>query len=198
MQPNRVTYLNRSRMRVAGVSDFYKFYRKSVESPVEDNPYRMILREYNEMLMDSVILGADMPLGKLSSLRIVRKPSNPDAPQVDWVESKKLKAEILARGGQLYDWPTDTGEKWIVYIDAKWYVTFFWNKYDPSMKMKKKSLYEFRAARGLKSPKQKLKDALKKDDLAYLRFPWFAAVLTEKGVTLNRKLRNGNLQARIK
>ena len=198
MHPNRATYLNRSRMKVAGVSDFFRFYKQSAASPVDQILYRKILREYNEMLMDSVVLGADMPLGKLSSLRIVRKPTNPDAPQVDWVESKKLKAEILARGGQLYDWPTDTGEKWIVYIDAKWYVTFLWNKHDTSMKVKNKSLYEFRAARGLKSPKQKLKDALKHDDLAYLRFPWFAAVLTEKGVTLNRKLRNGNLQARIK
>jgi hypothetical protein len=66
------------------------------------------------------------------------------------------------------------------------------------MRVKHKNLYAFKAARGLKSPKQKLKDLLEKDDLAYLRFPWYAAVLTEKGVTLNRKLRNGNLQARIK
>jgi hypothetical protein len=198
MLHNKAVYQNRSRMRVAGVSDFYRFYKKKTETPVDQKVYRKILREYNEMLVDSVILGADMPLGKLSSLRIVRKPSNPDAPQVDWVESKKLREEILKRGGQLYDWPSDTGEKWIVYIDSKWYATFLWNKHDPSMKVKNKSLYVFRAARGLKSPKQKLKDALKQDDLAYLRFPWFAAVLTEKGVTLNRKLRNGNLQARIK
>jgi hypothetical protein len=185
-------------MKVAGVNDFYRFYKKESKTPVDQSIFRKVLREYNDMLMDSVILGAEMPMGKLSSLRIVRKPSNPKAPQVDWKASYEVRDSILKSGGQLYDHATGTGEKWVVYIDHKWYVTFQWNKHDPSMRVKHKNLYAFKAARGLKSPKQKLKDLLEKDDLAYLRFPWYAAVLTEKGVTLNRKLRNGNLQARIK
>jgi len=96
--------------------------------------------------------------------------ARPENPQVNWKESLALKEQIISEGKQL--WDGETGEKWIIYFDQKWFLKIHWAKNLKALQMKNKKRYRFLPARGLTGPKTKLKDLIKEDDLAYLNFKW--------------------------
>jgi len=156
-------------MKPIGPTEFFREYRKRSKKPVDQKIFRKVLRTYNEMLVDSVVEGATMPFGhNLSTLQIFRIPTSPTNPQINWKESLQYKKQLLEQGKKL--WDGVEGEKWFIYFDQKWFVRFFWDVKGPGSRVKNKSYYSFIPARGLESPKQKLKKALAADDMAYLKY----------------------------
>ena len=120
--------------------------------------------------MDEIILeGGVLNMGKnLSTLSIVRIRRNPETKQIDWQSSMAYKEELEAKGEKLYDHETGEGTKWLIYFTDEWYCRFYWRK--ERCTIPNKTAYRFRATRGEMGNKTKLKELLRGDDLAYLRF----------------------------
>lgn len=147
----------------------YKFYTKQ-GGILSQTTFSEICQEFNQMVMDEIILqGGVFDMGNnLSTLSIGRIKRNYSNRQVDWQASNKLKEELLSEGKELYDSETGEGHKWLVYFTNTWYCRFYWNK--GKCKVPNKSAYRFTATRGDVGNKTKLKELLRSDDLAYLRF----------------------------
>ena len=149
--------------------DLYNTYLTMSSSPVLFKKYKEILQEFNIMIMEALVAGAEFNMGyNLSNLSIIRANVNPNTARIDWNTSMKFKEELLKKGTALFDKETGKGEKWFIYHTSKQYFKFYWSKM--FCRVKNSSVYRFDATRGKKGNKQKLKDLINNDDLAYLRF----------------------------
>jgi hypothetical protein len=154
-----------------GIKDIYEEYVEGNEEPVDYELFKNIIYSFNEGVVDLLVEGYEVNLGyQLAALSIVRVKRDPRTQRVDWAASMKLKNELLESGEEIFDSKTGEGEKWLVYYTDDKYFRWRWNK--EQCRIKNKYVYRFDAARGNngKSPKEKLTDLLKNDDLAYLRF----------------------------
>lgn len=150
------------------ISHIYEDYIKTA-GDIPKSLYVDICSEFNMMVIDYLLEGKEFNMGHgLSTLMIVRMDRDPRIPAIDWGESNKYKAELLASGNQLFDKETGEGVKWHIYYTDSEYMKYYWRK--GRCKIKNKSVYRFDATRGVKGNKGKLMDLLKLDDLAYLRF----------------------------
>jgi hypothetical protein len=156
--------------RTVGTSDFYRHYVSVSNNPVQRTLFTQVMREYNDLLMDMLMTGKEVMIHRLASLRIHRYETNPGRPRINWKESNALREELMKAGKHL--WDGETGEKWMIFFDQKWYTRIHWTKNLSSLKMKNKKHYRFLPARGMTGPKTKLKNLLASDDLAYLNFTW--------------------------
>lgn len=151
------------------IKDIHKDYVKHVEDPIETRLFRQICEEFNMLIVEGILDGAEFNLGSnLSTISIRRIERNPSKPTIDWWESNKYKQELLAQGKELFDVSTGKGEKWFIYYTDPWYCKYHWQK--SRCKISNKSAYRFTPTRGVKGNKEKLTKLLKDDDLAYLRF----------------------------
>jgi hypothetical protein len=151
------------------IKDIHKDYVKHVEDPIETRLFKQICEEFNMLIVDSILDGAEFSMGSnLSTLSIRRIERNPSKPTIDWWESNKYKQELLAEGKELFDVSTGQGEKWFIYYTDPWYCKYHWQK--SRCKISNKSAYRFTPTRGIKGNKEKLTKLLRDDDLAYLRF----------------------------
>jgi hypothetical protein len=152
-----------------GSSDIYKHYVKEGGN-LPYNVWSSICQEYNQRAMEEIILqGEELNLGNnLSTVSIGRIRTNPKNPMINWKASYEVRDELLAEGKKLYDKETGEGHKWFVYHDEPWYFRFYWRK--EKCTIPNKTVYQFRATRGKMGNKTKLKELLRSDDLAYLRF----------------------------
>ena len=150
-------------------ADIYKHYKEQ-GGELSYKTWAAICQDYNQRAMDEIILqGGVLNMGNnLSTLSIGRIPRNPANKQVDWKESYKLRDQLLEEGKKLYDKKTGEGHKWLVYFTNKFYCRFYWHK--NKCKIPNKSVYQFKATRGKMGNKRKLKELLRGDELAYLRF----------------------------
>ena len=118
------------------------------------------------MIIDYILDGKEFNMGyNLSTLSVVRMERDPRNPGIDWGESNKYKAELLAEGTELYNKDTDEGIKWHIYYTDSEYLKYYWRK--GKCKVKNKTVYRFDATRGVKGNKGKLKEL---DELDYLKF----------------------------
>ena len=75
-----------------------------------------ICSEFNMMIIDYILDGKEFNMGyNLSTLSVVRMERDPRNPGIDWGESNKYKAELLANGDELFDKDTGDGVKWHIY-----------------------------------------------------------------------------------
>jgi len=152
-----------------GINEIYATYLRSTDSPVTKKKFKEILEEFNVAIMEHIISGGTLNMGNnLSTISVVRAKVNPRVARIDWKTSNELKKDLMDKGIPLYDKETGKGEKWFVYHTTKQYVKFYWAKIRCSVK--NSSVYRFDPAGGNGSPKGKLKELMKNDDLAYLRF----------------------------
>jgi hypothetical protein len=131
--------------------------------------YREACSAFNEAVADSIVAGKVFNPGhNLGEISVVRIERNYDKPRVDWAESERLKAEILARGGTPREAGEQDGEDWFVYFTDDWFCRFYWNK--KACTISHKTLYSFHATRGHKGVKTKLVQRLRTNPLAYRSF----------------------------
>ena len=150
------------------ISDIYKDYKED-KGDIPKSLVVDICAEFNMGMIDYLLEGKEFNMGyNLSTLSIVRKDRDPRNPRVDWGESNKYKAELLAEGQELYNNETGEGVKWHIYYTDGEYLKYYWRK--GKCKVKNKSVYRFDATRGVKGNKGKLIELMKEDDLAYLKF----------------------------
>lgn len=151
------------------LKDIYRHYSETTSAPVDRTLHRDICEEFNIEIINHILEGGVFNMkSNLAYLSIRCIERNPRKPTVDWWESNKYKAELLAEGKQLYDSNTGDGEQWLIYYTDPWYCKFHWEKH--KCKIPNKTAYRFTPTRGLKGNKEKLSKLLKEDDLAYLRF----------------------------
>lgn len=150
------------------ISHIYEDYKKTNDF-VSKDLFVALCGEFNMAIIDYLLEGKEFQMGhNLSTLSIVRKDRDPRIPAIDWGESNKYKAELLAEGKELYNKETGKGVKWHIYYTDGEYLKYYWRK--GKCKIKNKSVYRFDATRGDKGNKGKLRELLKQDDLAYLKF----------------------------
>lgn len=143
--------------------DIYEDYRNTTDNPVSKDTHREILEKFNTRAMEKIIYqGQVLEMGwHLSDLYILRVKANPDNPAVNWKASKELKQEIIEDGGTPKSDENPDGEPWLVYHDDDWIAKFHWRK--SGCTVPNKTVYGFRATRGDKGNKTKLKERLRTD-----------------------------------
>lgn len=151
-------------------TDIYKDYRNNSNNPVSKSTHAEVLRKFNTKAMEEIIYeGKVLELGwYLSDLSIIRVKADPTNPRVNWGESYKRKQEIIEDGGTPKSEENPDGEPWLVYFDDEWFAMFYWRKSGCTVPYK--SAYKFRATRGDKGNKTKLKERLRNDKTAPFDF----------------------------
>lgn len=147
------------------ISHIYELY-KEADNSVSKKVFVDICSEFNIMIMDYILSGKEFKMGhNLSTLSVVRMDRDPRNPAIDWGESNKYKAELIANGDKLFDSESGEGIKWHLYYTDGEYLKYYWRK--GKCTVKNKSVYRFDATRGVKGNKGKLKEL---DELDYLKF----------------------------
>lgn len=152
--------------------DIYSAYEEEV-GKLSYKDFMAVIQEFNIMAMEEIIgggkyLNMGYHLSTLSIIRIERDFSNP---AVNWKATNELKQELLDDGyteDDLYSKDNPDGIKYFVYHTDEWYCRFYWRK--SACRVKNKSAYAFRATRGSKGNKTKLKERLNNDDMAHLDY----------------------------
>ena len=147
------------------ISHIYELY-KETDYSISKKVFVDICSEFNIMIMDYILSGKEFKMGhNLSTLSVVRMDRDPRNPAIDWGESNKYKAELIANGDKLFDSESGEGIKWHLYYTDREYLKYYWRK--GKCTVKNKSVYRFDATRGVKGNKGKLKEL---DELDYLKF----------------------------
>lgn len=151
-------------------TDIYDDYREDSDDPVSKDTHAKILEKFNVKAMEEIIYeGKVLEMGYyLSDLYILRVKADPNNPAVNWKRSKELKQEIIEDGGTPKSDENPDGEPWLVYHDDDWIAKFHWRK--SGCTIPNKTAYSFRATRGDKGNKTKLKERLRNDPTAPLDF----------------------------
>lgn len=155
------------------VPDMYDAYEEE-DGDIPYDLFRAMIEEYNMAAMDRVINhGEELPMGyglaHLSVIRIERDYSNPS---VDWKATMEEKERLLEEEGydeeDLYSEENPEGIKYFIYHTDPWYARFYWEK--KNCIVSNHSAYSFRATRGDKGNKTKLKERLNNSETAHLDF----------------------------
>lgn len=149
--------------------DIYDSYVES-GGELDKDLWQDLCIEFNTRVMDEIIYkGRVFNMGeRLSTLEVVKVSRNFNNPRINWHESNKLKQEIIDEGGTPYSKDNPEGEKWFVYYTDKWYCRFNWNKH--KCVVPNKTAYRFTATRGKIGNKRKLKDHLRNDPIAHMKY----------------------------
>lgn len=156
------------------ITHIHQSYCDTVEE-IDKNLFKELCFDFNEQVIDMILEGGEFNMGNnLSTISILRMERDPNKRVIDWAESNKYKAELIASGDELYNNNTGKGVRWHIYYTDDYYCKYYW--YKGRCKIKNKSVYRFDASRGIKGNKEKLTRLLKKDDLAYLRFKKYGSI----------------------
>ena len=160
--------------------------RLSIKANITYDEFAHIIRTFNRGLGDQILLGYTVSLGH-GGLLGVRKKQNANkfkekVTRIDWGNSNKAKADIIAKGGLPYEAYRDKnfniigdngGEKWLVYHSKEADVWLYWDK--SSCVVKNKAFYSFKYGYGGNEGDQaglivKLNRLLASNPLAITRF----------------------------
>lgn len=110
------------------LKDFFKTYKaKGGKLPLKE--YKLIMQTFLRETRKEMLNGNSLYMGyRLGTLRVVRKERNYKHPTINWGESNKYKAILLAEGKELYNKETDTGEKWLCYFTDSYFYMYDWKK----------------------------------------------------------------------
>lgn len=113
-------------------AEMYEFFKQKF--PKDKTPYWMfkeVLARYNKKAAEAVIYGQVFRFGQhLGNLLIKKIRRNYEKAVVDWGESKRVKAELIASGLK----PREAGQEkgqghdWLVYHSDPWYLRWGWQK----------------------------------------------------------------------
>lgn len=150
--------------------DIYNSYQENLEDPLPKDLWQDLCVEFNTRVMEEVIYkGREFNMGeRLSTISVIKVDRDYSKPRVNWKASNELKQEIIDNGGTPYSKENPNGEKWFVYYTDKWYCRFNWHK--AKCVVPNKTAYRFTATRGSKGNKTKLKEFLRENDLAHLKY----------------------------
>jgi len=139
------------------------------KDPVSYRIFKNVISEFNEKIIEYVIDGGIFTMWHgLSTLSITRRKRDPRSKRIDWGASNKLKQEILDSGNKLFDKETGEGEEWLIFYTNESYLRWRWHK--EKCRIQNRSVYRFDPTRGVNGNKEKLLEAMLKDDMAYLKF----------------------------
>ena len=105
--------------------------------------FKEVLARFNKKAADAVIFGQAFNFGsRIGHLLIKKIRRNYEKPVVDWGESKKLKASIIAKGLTPRDKDNPNGEDWLIYFSDPWYLRWAWSK-KSLCRVKNQTVYKF-------------------------------------------------------
>jgi len=158
----------------------YEDYKEKTDDPLPYSQYRECCELFNMWSMEKITDGYKLNLGSyLSSIEVIRVKRNHSNPRVNWGETNKYKQELLSGEAEeapdegydeedLYSEDNPDGIKYFIYHTDDWYCKFYWNI--NACKVRNKSAYKFKATRGDKGNKRKLKDKLRNNKFHYKNF----------------------------
>jgi hypothetical protein len=149
--------------------DQYRFYRRG-GGKLLYKKFIAVLDLFNKLAMDAIIYeGKSLNMGhRLSYLSVSKSNTYSGRKRVNWNESNKYKAEIIARGDIPKSKETPDGQEWLVYYTDEIFVRFHWRK--TFCRVPHKSAYSFHPTRGKKGNKTKLTALLIRIPSAHTRY----------------------------
>lgn len=132
--------------KARSTKDMYIYYKMKQPKGVKVVPYWMfkeVIGRFNKKCANSVIFGQVLNFqSRLGYLLIKKIRRNYEKPVVDWGESKKMKAEIIASGQIPRDDEHPDGENWLNYYSDPWYLRWAWHK-KRVCRVKNQTVYKF-------------------------------------------------------
>lgn len=124
--------------------EMYNYYK--LKNPQSKEPYWMykeVIARFNKKAADAVIFGQVLNFGnRIGNLLIKKIRRNYEKPEVDWGESKRMKAELIKAGLEPRKAGETTGHAWLVYFSDPWYLRWAWSK-KRICKVKNQTVYKF-------------------------------------------------------
>ena len=124
--------------------EMYSYYK--LKYPKAKEPYWMykeVIARFNRKAADSIIFGQVLNFGnRIGNLLIKKIRRNYDKPEVDWGESKRMKAQIIEAGLSPRVAGSLEGHAWLVYFSDPWYLRWAWSK-KRICKVKNQTVYKF-------------------------------------------------------
>lgn len=122
----------------------YAFYKQ--KHPEAKEPYWMykeVLARFNKKASDQIIFGKALNFGsRIGNLLIKKIRRNYEKAIIDWGESKKFKAQLIASGQTPRSDEHPNGENWLIYFSDPWYLRWAWARKDVC-RVKFSSAYKF-------------------------------------------------------
>jgi len=124
--------------------EMYKHYKQT--HPTAKEPYWMfkeVVSRFNRKAADAVIYGQVLNFGNtIGNLLIKKIRRNYEKPVVNWGESKRIKAELIASGLKPREAGSTEGHDWLIYHSDPWYLRFAWSK-RRICRVKNQTVYKF-------------------------------------------------------
>ena len=170
------------------LDEVYDYYKKELEGTLSKSEYRVVTDRIFREIADEILNGGVFHIGKdLGYICIKRfekrfkfnERGNISNGMINWIESNKLKQEILDAGEELYNKETGKGRKWLIYYDDKYNYRWAWIKNYHSCIVKNNKIYSFQPTNDNTmrkgqicklGNKGKLKKLLKSNPYHYLKF----------------------------
>lgn len=129
--------------------DVWKFYKKRKKKAGEKViPYwlfKTVIERYNKKISEAIIQGATVNLeNHLGYIKIRKINRNFKKVTVNWGESNKKKAEIIAAGETPKDQDNPNGKNWLIHYTDPYYFRWAWIRKNGSSIFKNQTVYEFR------------------------------------------------------
>lgn len=110
----------------------YRMVKK--DAAIGESDFNLIMTEYHKLKLRKIHEGHMVSFfNSLGILMVIRKDRKDRLDKngepiltVNFGESNKRKAALLAEGKELYNHETKTGNKWLVYIQESYYFTIRW------------------------------------------------------------------------
>ena len=135
--------------------DLFNFYlKKNPGTDISQVKFRNVLKDYNEAIIDRLLLGDEIQLfNGMGSIIIKKHPRSFSRKKVDFGTTNALKKQGINK---------------IVYFTDDYFCMIHWVK--KTIKVKNISVYKFVPSGGENGFKKKLFRHLRNDDSAYLNF----------------------------
>lgn len=114
------------------LDNYYDIYIKSGltrKRKLTREEFKAVMKSFLSNTLDALIEGKTLKMGyHLGSLKLVRYERHTSKPVVNWNESLKYKAQLIAEGKPLYNKETGEGYEYIVYFTEGYFYGLRWEK----------------------------------------------------------------------
>ena len=130
--------------RAHSPKEMYSFYKMKNAGTKEPYwMYKEVISRFNKKASDAVIYGQVLNFGhRIGNLLIKKIRRRYEKLEVDWGESKRMKAQLIAAGLEPRKAGETTGHAWLVYFSDPWYLRWAWSK-RRICKVKNQTVYKF-------------------------------------------------------
>lgn len=164
------TLLNKLCFINCSLNEKYKIREKCEDYLISIEIYKYVIKTFNKRIVEKILEGYKFNLGaNLGFIAIKRLKRNHNRLSINWGASKKLKKEIIERGGIPYNKETaPDGEKWFVYYTDDYKHLWFWKR--SWCTVKNKSFYAFRPTTGKSGNIKKLVKYIKDNPFVVTKY----------------------------